>query len=184
MEPISYREAIKHPNSSQWIEAMKQEIEALDRNKTWDLVDEVTLLKSEKRIISCKWVYKLKRNPDGSHRFKARLVIRGFEQKYGIDYMETFAPVAKFVTIRILFALAAKNNWEIEQMDVETAFLNPMLLEEVYMEQPEGFTILSASGGKLYCRLRKCLYSLKQAPRAWYKDIDAYLTGTLGLTHS
>jgi hypothetical protein len=168
----------------QWKEAMTEEVEALDRNKTWDLVDESTPLMSGKRIIGCKWVYKLKRNPNGSNRFKARLVIRGFEQEYGIDYKETFAPVAKFVTVRILFALAAKFNWEIEQMDVVTAFLNPILQEEVYMEQPEGYTVLSASGGKLVCRLRKSLYGLKQAPRVWYNDIDTYFTGTLGLTRS
>jgi len=109
-EPISYREAVKHPYSRQWEKAMKEEFEALDRNKTWDLVDEDTALKSGKRVIGCKWVYKLKRNADGSRRFKARLVIRGFEQEYGIDYTETFAPVAKFVTVYILFALAIKYN--------------------------------------------------------------------------
>jgi hypothetical protein len=87
-------------------------------------VDEDTALSSRKRIISCKWVYKLKRNANGSCRFKARLAIQGFEQKYRIDYTETFVPVAKFVTVRILFALATKNNWEIKQIDVVTAFLN------------------------------------------------------------
>jgi hypothetical protein len=170
-EPISYREAVKHPYSTQWQKAMKEEFEALDRNKTWDLVDEDTALKSGKREIGCKWVYKLKRNANGSRRFKARLVIRGFEQEYGIDYTKTFAPVAKFVTVRILFALAAKYDWEIEQMDVVTAFLNPALLEEVYMELPEGYTFPHTSRGRLICRLRKCLYGLKQAPRAWYTDI-------------
>src|SRR5450432_878347 len=188
-EPTSYREAVKHPYQWQWQKAMKEEFEALDRNKTWDLVDEDTALKSGKRVIGCKWVYKLKRNANGSRRFKARLVIRGFEQKYGIDYIETFAPVAKFVTVRMLFAMAAKYNWEIEQMDVITAFLNPALQEEVYMELPEGYTIPEghtipcSSGGKTICRLRKCLYGLKQAPRAWYSDIDAYLS-SIGFTRS
>jgi hypothetical protein len=182
-EPTSYREAVKHPYSKQWEKAMKEEIEALDRNKTWDLVDEDTALTSGKRIISSKWVYKLKRNADGSRRFKARLVIRGFEQEYGIDYSETFAPVAKFVTVRILFALAAKNDWEIEQMDVVTAFLNPLLHEEVYMELPKGYTVPRTSGGRVICRLRKCLYGLKQAPRAWYTDIDAHLC-SLGFIRS
>lgn len=188
-EPTSYREAVKHPYSMQWEKAMKEEYQALDRNKTWDLVDEDTILTSGKRVIGCKWVYKLKRNADGSRRFKARLVVRGFEQEYGIDFTETFAPVAKFVTVRILFALAAKHNWEIEQMDVVTAFLNPELQDEVYMELPEGYslpdghTLPRTSGGKLICRLRKCLYGLKQAPRAWYSDIDAYLS-SIGFTRS
>jgi hypothetical protein len=134
-------------------------------------------------------VYNLKRNADGSRRFKARLVIRGFEQEYGIDYTETFALVAKFVTVRILLALAAKYDWEIEQMDVITAFLNPLLQEEVYMELPEGYVlpkdcpIPRTSGGRIVCRLRKCLYALKQASRAWYTDIDAHLS-SLGFTRS
>ena len=104
-------------------------------------MDRDTVLKSRKRLITCKWVYKLKRNPDRSRRFKACLVIQGNEQQYSIDYLKTFAPVAKFLTIYILFALAAKYNWEIEQMDVIIAFLNPILLDEVYIELPKGFTI-------------------------------------------
>jgi hypothetical protein len=185
-EPASYNDALKHQNAVQWQKAIKEEIHSLDLNKTWDLVDEDALLRSGKRAIGCKWVFKQKRNADGSKRFKARLVIKGYEQKHGIDYEETFAPVAKFVTVRLLFALAAQYNWEIDQMDVITAFLNPTLHEEVYMELPEGYqsTSTSASGGKQYCRLKKSLYGLKQAPRAWYEDIDAFLTGSLGLTRS
>ena len=122
-------------------------------------MDEDTLLRSGKRAIGCKWVFKQKRNADGSKRFKARLVIKGYEQQYGIDYEETFAPVAKFATVRLLFALAAQYDWEIDQMDVITAFLNPVLQEEVYMELPKGVGA-SASGGKLYCRLKKSLYGL------------------------
>jgi hypothetical protein len=183
MEPISYRDALNHHYSLQWKAAMKEEFQALDRNRTWDLVDEATVLQSGKRVIGSKWVYRMKRNADGSNRYKARLVIKGYEQEYGIDYQETFAPVAKFVTIRILFALAAQFNWEIEQMDAITAFLNPILHEEVYMEQPEGFEVASASGGRLVCRLLKSLYGLKQAPRAWYTDINTFLL-SLGLTRS
>jgi hypothetical protein len=181
VEPASYNDALKHQNAVHWKKAIEEELHSLDFNKTWDLVDEDTLLRSGKRVIGCKWVFKQKRNADGSKRFKARLVIKGYEQQYGIDYEETFAPVAKFATVRLLFALAAQYDWEIDQMDVITAFLNPVLQEEVYMELPKG---ASASGGKLYCRLKKSLYGLKQAPRAWYEDIDAFLTGTLGLTRS
>lgn len=107
IEPTSYSDTLKHKYKIHWEKARQEEYNSLDRNKTWDLVDEDTLLKSGKRAISSKWVFKLKRNANGSNHFKARLVIKGYEQKYGIDYDETFAPVAKFVTVRLLFALAA-----------------------------------------------------------------------------
>ena len=187
IELASYNDALKHQNAVHWKKAIEEELNSLDLNKTWDLVDEDTLLRSGKRAIGSKWVFKQKRNADGSKRFKARLVIKGNEQQYSIDYEETFAPVAKFATVRLLFALATHFNWEIDQMDVITAFLNPVLQEEVYMELPDGFqtsTDASASGGKLYCRLKKSLYGLKQAPRAWYEDIDAFLTDSLGLIRS
>src|SRR2546421_13006417 len=117
MEPISYRDAINHPYSELWKVAMKEEVKALDLNRTWDFVDEATVLKSGKRVIGSKWVYKIKRNANGSNRYKARLVIKGYEQKYDIDYEETFALVAKFVIVWLLFALVAQFDWEIEQMD-------------------------------------------------------------------
>ena len=164
IEPLSYKEALKSIYATQWLQATKEEKESLDENKTWVLVDESQA--SGKSIIGCKWVYKLKRNADGSTRFKARLVIKGYKQVHGIDYDETFAPVAKFVTLRLLLALAALKDWEIEHMDIKTAFLNPTLDKEVYMEQPEGFEIPSSSRGRLICQLKKLLYSLKQAPRA------------------
>ena len=108
-------------------------------------------------------------------------MIKGFEQQYGIDYTETFAPVAKLATVRLLIALAAHYGWNIEQMDVKTAFLNPELHEEVYMELPEGFEWLADENdkGAKYIKLRKALYGLKQAPREWYHDINAYLTNVL-----
>src|SRR6266487_1543573 len=181
-DPTSYREAIKHPYSYHWKLAMANEVESLDQNKTWVLVDENAFLRSGKRLLGNKWVYKVKNGPFGK-RYKARLVIKGYEQCYGIDYQETFAPVAKFITVRILFALAAYFDWEIEHMDVITAFLNPNLHEEVYMEQPEGFVVTSASGGRLVYKLLKTLYGLKQAPRAWYSDIDIFFK-SLGLIRS
>ena len=129
-------------------------------------------------IVSCKWVFSRKHNVvNNTNRFKARLCIRTFEQVKGMDYGETFAPVAKFATFRVLLALAAMHDQEIHQMDVETAFLNPYLDEEVYMESPEGFE----TPGQI-CRLQKALYGLKQAPRAQYRDIDTYRTEIMNFT--
>jgi hypothetical protein len=99
IEPTLYKDALRHKYSVYWKTAIQEEYDSLDRNKTWDLMDEDTLLKSGKRAIGCKWVFKLKRNANGSNRFKARLVIKGYEQEYGIDYNETFALVTKIVTV-------------------------------------------------------------------------------------
>ena len=106
-------------------------------------------------------------------RYKARLVARGFSQRPGIDYFETFAPVAKFTTLRILLMLAASADWEIHQMDVKTAFLYGDLEEEIYMELPEGIGI---DNKDFVCKLQKSLYGLKQAPRVWNQKLHAFLT--------
>src|SRR5258706_3968991 len=134
---------------------------------------------TSKGVIGCKWVYKVKRNADNSTRFKARLVIKGFQQIEGVDYDETYAPVPKFVTFRMLMALAAVQDFEIDQMDVVTACLHPELDKEVYMEQPEGYT----KSNVMVCRLKKALYGLKQAPRIWHIHIDTFLK-SLGFTPS
>ncbi|BBN67359.1 transposable element gene [Prunus dulcis] len=111
---------------------------------------------------------------DGSiQKNKARLVAKGYAQKPGIDYNETFAPVARLDTIRTIVALAAKNNWKLYQLDVKSAFSNGVLEEEVYIEQPDGF-LVKGKEDKVY-KLHKALYGLKQAPRAWYGEIDSYL---------
>lgn len=131
-----------------------------------------------KKDITCKWVYKRKINADRSTRFKARIVIRGFEQVPGIVYQETFALVAKFLTVRVLLALATYYDWEVEQMDVKTALLNPVVKEEVYMTIPEGYAeysdMPSQDGSYRVLRLLKALYGLKQAPRAWYENITKF----------
>lgn len=142
----------------------KEEIFALEQNQTWELVPKPRDVKP----ISCKWVYKVKTRPDGSiERYKARLVARGFSQQYGLDYDETFSPVAKISTVRVLLALAA--GWKLWQMDVKNAFLHGELDREIYMVQPRGFE--SRMHPDYMCKLRKALYGLKQAPRALYGKI-------------
>ncbi|KAL0458662.1 UNVERIFIED_CONTAM: Retrovirus-related Pol polyprotein from transposon RE1 [Sesamum latifolium] len=150
---------------------MEEELAALERNQTWELVPKLNDVKP----ISCKWVYKIKRRTDGSiERHKARLVARGFSQQYGLDYDETFSPVAKLTTVRVLLALAASKNWNLWQMDVKNAFLHGELDREIYMNQPTGF--LNSDHPEYVYKLRKALYGLKQAPRAWYGKIAEFFT--------
>ncbi|KAI5317804.1 hypothetical protein L3X38_037511 [Prunus dulcis] len=168
IEPETYYEAIE---DKAWKEAMDTEIETIEKNGTWELVERPT----DKPVIGVKWVFKTKLNLDGTvQKHKARLVAKGYAQKPGIDYNETFALVARLDTIRTLIALAAQKGWKLFQLDVKSAFLNGVLEEEVYTEQPEGFEVKTASH-KVY-KLKKALYGLKQAPRAWYSEIDTYLT--------
>ena len=116
-------------DSTKWQEAIKSELDSHIKNGTWEPGE----LPTGRREISSKWVFKTKVNTDWSLRYKAQLVVRGFEQREGLDYQETFAPVAKFPTLRILLALAAHNDWEVHHMDVKTAFLYPELKKTVYM---------------------------------------------------
>ena len=139
-------------------------MKALRKNDTWELMS----LPMGKRAVGCKWVYAVKHKADGSiERYKARLVAKGFTQTYGIDYQETFAPVAKMNSIRILLSLAANFGWPFHQFDVKNAYLHGDLDEEVYMDIPPGFEDIKIEGK--VCRLRKSLYGLKQSPRAWYE---------------
>ena len=126
------------------------------------------------KAIGLKWVFKIKRNADGSiNKHKSRLVAKGYVQRHGIDYEEVFAPVARIETIRLVIALAAAYGWEIHHLDVKTAFLHGELKEEVYVTQPEGFKI-AGKEDKVY-RLKKALYGLKQAPRAWNTKLNQIL---------
>jgi hypothetical protein len=128
----------------------------------------------EKSVVTSKWLYKIKHVADGSiEKFKARFVARGFSQKEGIDYEETFSPVARYTSIRATMAIAAKMGWKLHQMDIKTAFLNGVIEEEVYVEQPQGFETHDSQTH--VCRLKKALYGLKQAPRTWYGRIDNFL---------
>lgn len=165
-EPSSFEEATK---IIEWQKAMDEEMDALEKNKTWELVD----LPFGKEVVGLKWVYKVKHKPDGSiQRHKARLVARGYMQREGVDFEETFSPVARFDTIRATLSIAAYLNWKVFQFDVKSAFLNGILEEEVYVQQPKGYEI-SGEEKKVY-RLKKALYGLKQAPRAWYGRIDSH----------
>ncbi len=178
-EPNTYHQAISSDNSKQWEQAMQEEYNSIIAAGTWSLVQ----LPSNRKSIGCKWVYKIKHNADGSiERYKARLVAKGFSQKEGIDYNETFAPVAKFCSIRALLALAAQQDMEIHQMDVKTAFLNGDIDVDIYMKQPIGYVV---HGKEDYvCKLHKSLYGLKQAGRTWYQKIDNVLLHSLGFTRS
>lgn len=158
-EPASFAEAERSPS---WRAAMMEEMTAIDDNETWSLAD----LPPGRRAIGLKWVFKVKRDEHGAvAKHKARLVVKGYAQRHGIDYDEVFAPVARLDSVRLLIALAAHEGWEVHHMDVKSAFLNGDLQEEVYVEQPAGFVV----GGKEHkvLKLRKALYGLHQAPRAW-----------------
>jgi hypothetical protein len=147
--------ALNGEDVKKWEIAMQEEYNFLVINNTWSLVP----LPKGRKPISCKWVFKIKHGVDGEvERYKAKLVVRGFTQTFGVDYKETFASVVKFMSIHCILALAAIENMEIYQMDVKTAFLNGNLEEEIYMEQPKGFT---QEGEHLVCKLHKSLYELK-----------------------
>ncbi|CAH9112472.1 unnamed protein product [Cuscuta epithymum] len=148
---------------------VKDEMQALSRNNTWTLVPP-----TNQTPITCKWLFRIKRNADGSiSRFKARFVARGFLQQPGHDYSETFSPVTKPATIRIVLSIALARNWSLWQLDVNNAFLHGTLTEEVYMVQPPGFR--DPQFPTHVCKLRKALYGLKQAPRAWYIELCRFL---------
>ncbi|KAJ0829337.1 putative RNA-directed DNA polymerase [Helianthus annuus] len=166
VDPVCFSEAVK---KEEWQVAMKEELEAIIKNNTWQLVT----LPEGKNVVGLKWLFKTKIGADGELiKHKARLVAKGYSQKYGIDYEETFAPVARFETIRLVIAIAALRGWILHQLDVKSAFLNGDLEEEIYVEQPEGFQV-KGEESKVY-RLYKALYGLKQAPRSWYSKIDGY----------
>ncbi|KAL4379256.1 hypothetical protein GQ457_02G035690 [Hibiscus cannabinus] len=160
-EPVFYHQAVKFP---EWRLAMDEELQAMDTLQTWSVVS----LPEGKNAIDCKWIYRVKRKADGSiDRYKARLIAKGFTQVEGIDYIDTFSPVAKMTTFKLLLSLAAVHDWCLFQLDVNNAFLNGMLDEEVYMKLPLGYKT-DISGSNLVCKLHKSIYELKQASRQWF----------------
>jgi hypothetical protein len=174
-EPPCFEEAIQR---KEWADAMKEEYQSIMKNEVWEIVPRL----KNKDVVSSRWLFKIKHAADGSiEKYKERFVARGFSQKEGIDYEETFALVARYTSIRTIIALAAKMKWKLHQMDVKTAFLNDVIEEEVCIEQPQGFEVEDMKSH--VCKLKKALYGLKQAPRAWYGRIDSFLT-SLGFTKS
>lgn len=168
-EPWSYGEA---KELKVWRDACQDEIESIVKNNTWSLVH----LPPKCKAIGLKWVFKVKKNSDGTiNKYKARLVAKGYVQKHGVDYDEVFAPVARIETVRLIIGIAASRGWELHHLDVKTAFLHGELKEEVYVSQPEGF-IVKGSETKVY-KLRKALYGLRQAPRAWNEKLNHVLKG-------
>jgi hypothetical protein len=156
-----------HLNGNSGLKAMKEELTSLDGNNTWTLVP-----KGSRKTLGGRWVYKLKRGPKGEIlRYKARYVVRGFEQQEGIDYAETFASVVKPMSYKALFAIAAALDLEIHQMDVKTAFLYGDIDTEIFVDPPEGMEC----GSDQTCRLNKALYGLKQSPRIWYNTLLEFL---------
>ena len=146
---------------------MIEEYQSIMKNYVWDVVPRP----EGKSIVTSKWIYKIKHAADGSiEKHKARFVACRFSQKYGIDYEETFAPVARYTSIISVLALAIVMKWKIHQMDVKIAFLNGVVEEEVYVEQPLDFETHDRESH--VCRLKKSLYGLKHSPRTWYGGID------------
>ena len=176
IEPDNYANAMASENAPIWMIAMKIEIKQHEEIGTWELVH----LPTGRVAIGCRWVYAVKTQPDGTfEKAKARIVAQGFTQRPGMDYYEITSPVVKFNSLRTLLAIGNSLDWEIEMMDVKGAYLNSNLDEEIYMQQPEGFD----DGTGRVLKLKKAIYGLKQAGRAWYLRLKTALTST-GFTQS
>jgi hypothetical protein len=167
LEPQTYEEALDGEGSELWQKAMDDEMASLLENKTW----EIETVPEGAKPVPVKSVYKFKTDANGNvERYKARVCAKGFRQKHGIDFEEVFAPVSRQPTVRALLSVAAMQSLEVEQLDVKTAFLNGDLKEDVWIEQPAGYT--EGGPGKA-CHLRTALYGLKQAPRAWHLKLTS-----------
>lgn len=164
-EVKTYKEAIKSTKSKYWKEAMKAEVEALENNNTWTLFDET----NNKNALPGKWVYRVKYGADGEvDKYKARYVAKGFAQIEGLDYFETYAPTCKPETFKTLLAVAAHKDLHLCQMDGKSAYLHSRIEDEIYLEQPQGFTKGGENRQTLVCKLKKSIHGLKQAAKNLY----------------
>ena len=171
-EPTTVKEALSGADKEKWKAAMDRQLQSIEKNEVWEL--ESTLPKG-KMAIGTKWVFKRKLNADGEvERYKARLVALGYSQQHGADYDDTFCPVVRFESVRMLIAIAVQLGLKLHQMDITAAFLNGDLKEDVYLSSPEGLEV-NGSRGKVFCKLKKSLYGLRQSPRCWNSTLDAKL---------
>lgn len=168
--PDNYQEVLTHKEKDLWLDAMRDEMDSLKKNETYELVK----LPKGKKVLKNKWVFKNKIDGEKIVKRKSRLVVKGCNQKKGLDFDDIFSPVVKMTSIRTVLSLTASLNLELEQLDVKTAFLHGDLHEEIYMLQPEGFE--EKGKENLVCKLKKSLYGLKQAPRQWYRKFDSFMT--------
>ena len=167
-EPTMYKQVLLAPDADKWIEAMTEEIRSLEQMGTWVMGP----LPEGHKTISCKYVYRIKRDTDGNPtRYKAQLVARGFTQVHGLDYDETYTPITRLETIQLLLSIAVAHDWSIHQVDIKSTYLYGDLDEEIYMIPPPGYKV--PKGHILH--LRKALYGLKQAGRQWYKTLKEQL---------
>jgi hypothetical protein len=177
-DPRTVREVVDSKDGKLWKMAMDEEMEALDKNEAWDLVE----LSTGRNPIGRKWVFKKKLNVEGKvEKYKSQLVAKGYSQVEGIDFGVIFSPVSKLTCIIFVLSFVVAFDFEVEHMDVKTTFLHWDLEEEIYMKQPEGFDMKGKK--ELVCKMIKSLYGLKQLPRTWYQKFDTYMLG-LGFTRS
>ena len=169
-EPRNYKEATQCDEAHLWGPSMVDEFNSHQTNGTWIL----TRLPEGRKAIGTRWVYKIKPGHlTTPARHKSRFVAKGYSQIEGVDFQETYAPVVKYTSLRILLSYAAVHDWEMAQLDIKTAFLYGLIDEELYIEQPEGF--IKSGEEKLVCKLVKCIYGLKQASRVWNKKFNEFL---------
>ena len=170
-EPESFEEAKNNTHSRKWLSAMEEEMDSLHENHTYELIE----LPRGKKALRNKWVFKLKPGDGGNPpRYKARIVVKGFQQKKGVDFDKIFAPFMKMTSIRTMLSITSNMDLEVEQLDVKITFLHGDLEEEIYIHQLKGF--VEKGKENLVCRLRKTLYGLNQAPQQWYHIFESFMT--------
>ncbi|KAG6462003.1 hypothetical protein O3G_MSEX012991 [Manduca sexta] len=177
---LSLEEALQGAEKENWLLAVKEELQSFEDSNAWELVDKP---KKGETVVKCKWVLRKKLDNDNNIRYRARLVAKGYMQKQNVDYVETFSPVVRHSTLRLLFALSVKLGLEVMHLDVTTAFLNGDLEETIYMEAPECLLESKDNCNKTVVKLNRAIYGLKQSSRAWYRKVDDYLV-SLGYKRS